>query len=87
MDTKVRVCVRCRPLFTREVSCKSLSLQGNQIHADIGKGKKYRFDKLYDKESNQGELYDDSVKSMVDGCFKGYNATVLACMLLNLSIT
>ena len=41
-------------------------------------GKEFAFDKVYDIETNQEEVYDVCARNLILGCFKGYNATILA---------
>ena len=44
----------------------------------IGSNKCFTYDHVYDTTSEQDEVYDDTSKDLVEGCFEGYNATVLA---------
>ena len=44
----------------------------------IGSNKAFTYDFVYDTTSEQDEVYDDTSKDLVEGCFEGYNATVLA---------
>lgn len=77
MDSRINVVVRCRPLLRSEIrGRRSVSIveDGIQI-AD----KKFQFETVLDESTAQEEVYERCVKSLVDGCFDGYNATVLAC--------
>jgi len=38
----------------------------------------FQFDKVFDMESCQEDIYDTCTKNLVLGCFHGYNATILA---------
>lgn len=38
----------------------------------------FRFDRVFDQNSTQEDIYNSQVKSLVDSYFKGYNATLLA---------
>ncbi|CAN8004695.1 unnamed protein product [Ixodes hexagonus] len=80
-DTSVRVAVRVRPLIPREVidmchACTSVASREPQIW--VGKDKAFTFDHVFDSPTHQDRVYDTCVKGLVEGCFDGYNATVLA---------
>lgn len=80
-NSKVKVVVRCRPLLPREAGTSASSLRVVPGHKQIllGDGKGYSFDHVYDQTCQQADIYDGCVSHLVDGCFNGYNATVLAC--------
>jgi kinesin family protein 4/21/27 len=40
--------------------------------------KEFLFDKVFDTESSQEEIFDVCAHNLVLGCFAGYNATILA---------
>ncbi|KAG1668931.1 Kinesin-like protein KIF21A [Nymphon striatum] len=44
----------------------------------IGSDKAFTFDHVYDIQSVQDQVYDSSVYDLIEGCFDGFNATVLA---------
>ena len=77
----VCVAVRVRPLIGRElvvhenvwVECKE---RENMVI--IGKDKGFVFDRVFDQDSDQEEIYDVWVKNLILGWFEGYNATVFA---------
>lgn len=76
--SKVDVYVRCRPLTGKELlgkRCLSVSNEDTIIIND----KRFNFKNVFDEYSTQDDIYDICVKSLVKGCFKGYNATVFAC--------
>lgn len=80
-DTSVRVAVRVRPLIPREVidmchACTSVTPGEPQIW--VGKEKAFTFDHVFDCPSEQEAVYNACVRQLIDGCFEGYNATVLA---------
>ncbi|KAL1470996.1 hypothetical protein MTO96_023915 [Rhipicephalus appendiculatus] len=80
-DTSVRVAVRVRPLIPREVidlchACTSVTPGEPQIW--VGKEKAFTFDHVFDCPSEQEAIYNNCVRQLIDGCFEGYNATVLA---------
>ena len=74
--TKVRVCVRSRPLTMREArGRRCLSMLPDRMM--VGE-KMFVFDDLYDEHVTQRDVYRHCIASLIDGCFEGYNATVLA---------
>lgn len=85
-STKVKVMVRCRPLLPREnignsrpKSVLKLSRDHHQIAVGEGRDSRiYTFDHVFDENSDQQDVYDRCVHDLVEGCFNGYNATVLA---------
>lgn len=40
--------------------------------------KEFLFDKVFEQESNQEDIFDVCAHNLVLGCFSGYNATILA---------
>ncbi len=40
--------------------------------------KEFFFDRVFDQQSNQEDLFDVCAHNLVLGCFGGYNATILA---------
>ena len=77
IDTKIRVVVRCRP-FVAEESRSRKCLQMSNDLVVIG-DKKFSFEQVFNEESRQEEVYESCVKSLVEGCFQGFNGTVFAC--------
>ena len=74
--TKVRVCVRSRPLTMREARgrrCLSMFPDRMMVGEKI-----FMFDDLYDEHVTQRDVYRQCIASLIDGCFEGFNATVLA---------
>ncbi len=77
----VRVALRVRPLVGREHYespniCVHVHDRDNQVI--MGKDRAFTFDKVFDLDTPQEDLYLVCVKNLVLGCFQGYNATVLA---------
>lgn len=77
----VRVIARARPLLPFETSqstrsCVTFYEDGHSLV--LGKDRAFTFDAVYQPNCQQQRIYDDWVSSLVDGCFQGYNATVLA---------
>ena len=72
----VRVCVRCRPLSLKEGRGKKcVALVRDRI--TVG-DKVFTFDGVYGESSTQEEVFNGSISGLVEGCFQGFNATVLA---------
>ena len=44
----------------------------------LGKRNCYKFDEVFDKNSCQNDVFIACGIQLVDGCFEGYNATILA---------
>jgi hypothetical protein len=77
VNSRVSVVVRVRPLMHKEVQGRRcLSISNDSIH--IGE-KKYNFESIFGEDSHQRDVYNASVRPLVEGCFRGYNATVFAC--------
>ncbi|KAH9406104.1 Kinesin-like protein kif21b [Tyrophagus putrescentiae] len=77
----VSVAVRIRPKLQKEVIdmcniCTRVTPGEPQIW--LGHDKAFTFDHVFDCDAKQGEIYENCVENLVDGCFDGYNATVLA---------
>ncbi|XP_067664129.1 chromosome-associated kinesin KIF4A-like [Haliotis asinina] len=77
----VRVAVRCRPLIPKEVGegcqlCVNFTVNEPQIV--IGRDRAFTYDFVFKPSDYQCEVYENSVKPLLDSLFKGYNATVLA---------
>ena len=77
----VRVALRIRPLVPKETGdgCKECirCVPGN-AQVVIGDDKAFTYDYVFGSSSKQEELYNDTVIPLLEGFFKGYNATVLA---------
>ncbi|KAJ8050111.1 Kinesin-like protein KIF21A [Holothuria leucospilota] len=80
-DTSVRVAVRVRPQLAREKidmcrTCTSVTEESNQV--TLGSDRMFTYDFVFDMDSRQDVIYDKIVRSLIEGCFDGYNATVFA---------
>lgn len=86
VSSKVGVYVRCRPLNSRELQGRRcLSIKNDTVF--VG-DKKFAFEHIFDENAAQLDIYEACVKSLVDGCFKGFNATVFACkFVIGLSLS
>ncbi|XP_056284797.1 kinesin-like protein KIF3C [Pseudoliparis swirei] len=86
----VKVVVRCRPLNRKE---ESNGPAGSIVQMDLRLGqvilrnprapasepqKTFTFDAVYDANSKQGDLYDESVRPLIDSVLAGFNGTIFA---------
>uniref|UniRef100_G3NVW1 Kinesin-like protein n=2 Tax=Gasterosteus aculeatus aculeatus TaxID=481459 RepID=G3NVW1_GASAC len=86
----VKVVVRCRPLNRKE---ESHGPAGGIVQMDVRLGqvilrnprapasepqKTFTFDAVYDGNSKQGDLYDESVRPLIDSVLAGFNGTIFA---------
>ncbi|XP_069371135.1 kinesin-like protein KIF3B isoform X2 [Paralichthys olivaceus] len=86
----VKVVVRCRPLNRKE---ESNGPAGGIVQMDLGLGqvilrnprapasepqKTFTFDAVYDASSKQRDLYDESVRPLIDSVLEGFNGTIFA---------
>ena len=78
----VRVALRIRPLVGKEKierSHECITIPDKSIpQVLMGKKRSFTYDNVYGPLSRQDEVYDGSVKSLVDAAFDGYNATIFA---------
>lgn len=86
--SNVKVCVRCRPVFKGESTYhggrKFLNIGERELRISDNEGKHprvFNFDKVFSECSNE-DVYVDCVRNLVEGCFIGLNATVLACKFM-----
>lgn len=47
-------------------------------HGKFNGKKSFQFDKVYEESSKNQEIYETSVKPMLDSIFQGFNATIFA---------
>ncbi|KAM9840843.1 kinesin-like protein KIF3C [Aulostomus maculatus] len=86
----VKVVVRCRPLNRKE---ESNGPDGGIVQMDLRLGqvilrnprsppsepqKTFTFDGVYDANSKQRDLYDESVRPLIDSVLAGFNGTIFA---------
>lgn len=79
-ESSVRVAVRIRPQTSKEIiaNCEICTIvTPNEPQVCLGKDA-FTFDHVFDFNSKQLEIYKTCVENLVEGCFNGYNATVLA---------
>ena len=73
-NSSVRVAVRIRPQLAKEIidACKScVSKTPEEPQVWIGSNKAFTYDHVYDVESHQTEIYQDTVSDLIEGCFEG----------------
>uniref|UniRef100_A0A8R1DGN2 Kinesin-like protein n=1 Tax=Caenorhabditis japonica TaxID=281687 RepID=A0A8R1DGN2_CAEJA len=83
----VKVIVRCRPLSAQEkenghskivhmrTQVGQIELRNPKDHEDT---KDFTFDAIYDENSTQSDLYEETFRDLVDSVLNGYNATIFA---------
>ena len=59
----------------REGCC--VEAHGNN-ELSLGTQNNYKFDQVFQDNSEQSAVYDECVKGLVKNCFEGYNAAILA---------
>ncbi|KAL7690530.1 putative kinesin-like protein [Plasmopara halstedii] len=82
----VKVVVRCRPLFGKElVEGRKSIVTIDQAAAlislkcpDNDQQKSFTFDSVYDENTSQRQFYDESAYPLVESIFEGYNGTIFA---------
>ncbi|XP_038053158.1 kinesin-II 95 kDa subunit-like [Patiria miniata] len=84
----VKVVVRCRPMNSKETAEKYERV----VDMDVPRGvisvrnpkssleppKQFTFDSVYDWDSKQRELYDETFRSLVESVLNGFNGTIFA---------
>ncbi|KAJ3066663.1 hypothetical protein HK102_007585, partial [Quaeritorhiza haematococci] len=91
--TSVKVALRVRPLTAKELLSEAreciafvpgvpqviLGSIGNvMVNGQPAQQRSFTFDYVFDTESNQHQVYDDCVSTLVDRFVEGFNATILA---------
>jgi len=87
----VRVCVRFRPINSREksevvpysvnikyVDSMSLEIESNNPVLTSNADLKYSYDCVFPPHTSQEFFYENSCKDVVDDVLKGYNGTIFA---------
>jgi kinesin family protein 3/17 len=83
----VKVVVRCRPLFGKELAEKRESIvkvdvDGAQVSirhpSDESATKSFTFDATYDEDTVQKNFYDESAYPLVESVMEGFNGTIFA---------
>lgn len=82
----VKVVVRCRPLFGKEIvegrkPIVTIDPQASIISIKCPENdqvKSFTFDSVYDESTSQRQFYDESGYPLVESIFEGYNGTIFA---------
>ncbi|CAH8831112.1 unnamed protein product [Trichobilharzia szidati] len=85
----VKVVVRCRPLNERETlagyeKCVFVDVPNATIEVRNPKGKpdeaprRFTFDLVYDENSTQRDLFDESFRDLITSVLEGFNGTIFA---------
>ena len=85
----LKVVARCRPLSRKEEAAGheqilTMDVKLGQVtlrnpRAALGElPKTFTFDAVYDASSKQADLYDETVRPLVDSVLQGFNGTVFA---------
>lgn len=80
----VRVAVRARPLIPKEVNegCQlCLTFIPGEPQLVLGADKAFTYDFVFDPDTPQAKVYDESVKSLVVGIFKGETTTFVQLLI------
>uniref|UniRef100_A0A6P7F9C4 Kinesin-like protein n=1 Tax=Diabrotica virgifera virgifera TaxID=50390 RepID=A0A6P7F9C4_DIAVI len=89
-NESVQVIVRCRPLSVKEIDSKCSSVvkmypsrgvievENPRARSDNEKNKLFTYDCVYDENSTQENLYDETVRPLVTSVLDGYNGCVFA---------
>ncbi|KAG8450958.1 hypothetical protein GDO86_003296 [Hymenochirus boettgeri] len=80
-DCSVRVALRIRPQSSKEQTegCHVCTwVYPGEPQVLLGKDKAFTYDFVFDTDTDQATVYETCVHGLVEGCFQGYNATVLA---------
>jgi kinesin family protein 3/17 len=87
-DETVKVAVRCRPPNSKEEregrkNCVDVNGALGQVAirnpADPSDVKTFTFDNVYDPDSIQKSLYEETAFPLVENVLSGYNGTIFAC--------
>ncbi|DBA04396.1 TPA: hypothetical protein N0F65_009992 [Lagenidium giganteum] len=82
----VKVVVRCRPLFGKEITegrkpIVTIDTQACTISIrcpENDQSKSLTFDSVYDEQTTQQQFYEESGYPLVESIFEGYNGTIFA---------
>lgn len=73
-NSSVRVAVRIRPQLAKEIidACKTcVSKTPTEPQVWIGSNKAFTYDHVYDLDSHQFDVYEETVSDLIEGCFEG----------------
>lgn len=95
MAENVRVVARSRPFNDKEIGmgsccCVEINQRTHEIvltdPREPENQKVFKFDGVYDEDSKQNEIYEETVFPLVESASDGYNCTVFAYGQVALSI-
>jgi hypothetical protein len=81
--SQIQVAVRVRPFSQNETNCSNcidINNTKNQltIHSKDGISNSYEFDKIFDMDSTQDDVFQICGLDIINGAFEGYNGCILA---------
>ncbi|KAF7232661.1 hypothetical protein EG68_08401 [Paragonimus skrjabini miyazakii] len=85
----VKVVVRCRPMNQKEITdgyekCVKMDIRNGTIELQNPKPRndeqprRFTFDAVYDENSKQRDLYEETFKDLVNSVLEGFNGTIFA---------
>ncbi|XP_029318320.1 kinesin-like protein KIF21A isoform X3 [Cottoperca gobio] len=80
-ESTVRVALRIRPQLAKEKieGCHICTyVMPGEPQVFLGKDKAFTYDHVLDIDSQQESIYTHCTESLIEGCFEGYNATIVA---------
>eukprot|EP00658_Telonema_sp_P-2_P034043 TRINITY_DN24891_c0_g1_i2.p1 TRINITY_DN24891_c0_g1~~TRINITY_DN24891_c0_g1_i2.p1 ORF type:complete len:170 (+),score=27.16 TRINITY_DN24891_c0_g1_i2:58-510(+) len=82
MCIRDRVALRVRPCLPQEIArgakeCLTYPVKG-EPQVSLQGSQAFTYDYVFPPSSNQEEMFNTCVAPLVEGCFNGYNATILA---------
>ena len=72
--SSVKVAVRIRPQLAKEIidACKvCITKTPGEPQTWLGNNKAFTFDYVYDTDSCQDQIYNETVHGLIEGCFEG----------------
>ncbi|CCW61066.1 unnamed protein product [Phytomonas sp. EM1] len=79
MSERVRVVVRVRPFIESDPDDADLAIVTvNPTHVSVGGNRVFAVDRVYGMEDSTLDIFDDTVRKIVDDFLNGFHATVLA---------
>jgi len=80
-NSSVKVALRVRPQSAAEKidMCRvCTTVMDDTPQIVLGKDKAFTYDYVFDTDSQQDQIFSDVARDLIEGCFEGYNATILA---------
>eukprot|EP00049_Salpingoeca_infusionum_P023452 m.12185 g.12185 ORF g.12185 m.12185 type:complete len:965 (+) comp5809_c0_seq1:393-3287(+) len=83
MSGNVKVCCRFRPQLPNELAKGGAPIchfdsTGTAVAISGTRKAQFKFDRVFEPESTQGDVYDYAAKPIVEDVLKGYNGTIFA---------